>query len=84
MNRPIETSRTLTQTVVGSYFNGGVRAFDTSNPLQPKEVAGFVPPAPAGSRVGAAQINDVFVDEYGIVYAVDRFGGGLYILESTF
>jgi hypothetical protein len=25
----------------------------------------------------------VFVDERGIVYAVDRFAGGLYVLEMT-
>jgi hypothetical protein len=83
-NRPGETSFRSDTLLFATFFNGGVRAFDTSNPLQPKEVAGFVPPAPAGSRVGAAQINDVFVDENGIVYAVDRFGGGLYILETTF
>src|SRR5580698_3196078 len=80
-NRPGETSFRSDTLIFATFFNGGVRAFDTSNPLQPKEVAGFVPPAPAGSRVGAAQINDVFVDENGIVYAVDRFGGGLYVLE---
>jgi hypothetical protein len=83
-NRPGETSFRSDTLVFATFFNGGVRVFDTSNPLQPKEVAGFVPPAPAGSRVGAAQINDVFVDENGIVYAVDRFGGGLYVLEPTF
>ena len=32
MNRPTETSRTLTQTVVGSYFNGGVRAYSIERP----------------------------------------------------
>ena len=26
-------------------------------------------------------INDVYVDENGLVYAIDRFKGGLYILE---
>jgi hypothetical protein len=26
-------------------------------------------------------INDVYVDENGLVYAIDRFAGGLYILE---
>ena len=41
----------------------------------------FVPEAPRGSRAGAAQINDVFVDERGVIYAVDRFAGGLYVLE---
>ena len=34
-----------------------------------------------GSRAGAAQINDVYVDENRIVYCVDRSTGGLYILE---
>ena len=31
--------------------------------------------------VGAAQINDVYVASDGIVYAVDRSGGGLYLLQ---
>jgi hypothetical protein len=83
-NRPGETSFRSDTLVFATFFNGGVRAFDTSNPLQPREVASFVPPKPAGSRVSSAQINDVFVDENGIVYAVDRFAGGLYILETTF
>ncbi len=39
--------------------------------------------APRGSKAGAAQINDVFVDERQVVYAVDRFTGGLYTLEMT-
>jgi hypothetical protein len=26
-------------------------------------------------------MNDVYVDENQIVYAIDRFSGGLYILE---
>jgi len=39
--------------------------------------------APRGSRAGAVQINDVFVDERGIVYAVNRTTEGLYVLEMT-
>jgi hypothetical protein len=35
------------------------------------------------SPAGAIQLNDVFVDERRIVYTVDRFAGGLYILEMT-
>ena len=69
--------------IFGTFFAGGVRAYDVSNPYQPKEIAYFVPGAPAMSRVGAIQINDVWVDERGIVYAVDRLAGGLYILEAT-
>ena len=70
--------------VFGTYFNGGVRAFDLSNPLQPKEAGYFVPGAPSLAPKGSAQINDVWVDENRLVYAVDRFGGGLYTLETTF
>lgn len=32
---------------------------------------------------GAVQINDVYVTADGIVYAVDRSGGGLYILKYS-
>ena len=36
------------------------------------------------SKINSIQLNDVFVDERGIVYTVDRFSGGLYILEMDF
>jgi hypothetical protein len=70
--------------VVGTFFNGGLRAYDLSNPYQPKEIAAFVPPAPALSKSGAIQLNDVFIDERQIVYTIDRMIGGLYILEMGF
>jgi hypothetical protein len=60
-----------------------VRAYDTSNPYQPQEIAYYVPGAPKMSPAGAIQINDVWIDERRIIYAVDRFGGGLYILEMN-
>ena len=66
--------------VVGTFFNGGVRVFDVSDPFRPEEVAAFVPPAPRRSPAKAIQINDVFVDERAVVYAVDRLVGGLYTL----
>lgn len=69
--------------VVGTFFNGGVRVYDVSNQYQPKEIAYFVPGAHRLSPKGAIQINDVWVDENQLVYAVDRFSGGLYILEMT-
>jgi hypothetical protein len=31
----------------------------------------------------AGMINDVHVDENRLVYTVDRFAGGLYVLELT-
>jgi hypothetical protein len=69
--------------IVGAFFNAGVRAYDISNPYQPQEIAYFVPGAPKLSPKGAIQINDVFVDDRGIVFAADRFSGGLYILEMN-
>jgi len=69
--------------VLGTFFNGGLRAYDVSNPYQPKEIAYFVPGAPALSPKGAIQINDVYVDDRRIVYAGDRFTGGLYVLEMS-
>ena len=83
-NTPVPTAFKSDQIVLGTFFNGGLRAYDISNPYQPKEIATFVPPAPANSPVGAVQLNDVYVDERGIVYAVDRFSGGLYTLEMDF
>jgi len=83
-NVPLPTSWQNDQIVIGTFFNGGLRAYDIANPYQPKEIAAFVPPAPKGSTIGAIQLNDVFVDERGIVYTVDRFSGGLYVLEMEF
>jgi hypothetical protein len=83
-NTPVPTAWHSDQIIIGTFFNGGLRAYDISNPYQPKEVAAFVPPAPAGTPVGSVQLNDVFVDEREIVYTVDRCTGGLYILEMDF
>jgi hypothetical protein len=82
-NQPVATSFRSENIIFATFFGGGVRAFDVSNPYQPREIAYFVPGAPAMSRVGAIQINDVWVDERGVVYAVDRFAGGLYVLETN-
>jgi hypothetical protein len=83
-NLPIPTSFQSDSLIIGSFFNAGVRVYDTSDPYQVKEVAYFVPGAPKLSPAGAIQLNDVFVDDRRIVYTMDRFTGGLYILEMTF
>jgi hypothetical protein len=70
------------KTIVGSFFGGGVRVFDISDPRDPKEAAYYVPAAPAGSPKHEIQINDVYVDDRGYIFACDRFTGGLYILAS--
>jgi hypothetical protein len=80
-NEPFEWSWRSEDIVFGSFFNAGVRAYDIRNPFQPQEAAAFVPPAPKGSPIGAIQINDVYVTADGIVYAADRSGGGLYVLQ---
>jgi hypothetical protein len=82
-NHAQPTAKELHNTVVGSFFNGGVRIYDISKPTTPQEIAFFVPKAPVGSSVKSSQINDVFVDETGVIYAIERFAGGLYILEYT-
>jgi len=82
-NLPVGTSWHSDHIVIGSFFNGGVRAYDVSNPYQPQEVAYFVPGAPRMAPTGAIQLNDVYADDRGIVYTVDRHVGGLYILEMT-
>ena len=66
-----------------TFFNGGLRVFDTSNPYQVQEIAYYVPGAPRLSPSGAIQLNDVYVDERQVVYTMDRFGGGLYALEMN-
>lgn len=82
-NTPVPGSWKSEDIIVCSFFNGGIRAYDIRDPFSPKEVAYFVPDAPAGTPVGSIQFNDVFVDDRGIVFAVDRHAGGLYALEMT-
>jgi hypothetical protein len=67
--------------VVGTFFNAGVRAYDIRNAFAPREIAYYVPAAPRGSPVGTVQLNDVLVDDRGVLYTVDRHIGGLYVLE---
>jgi hypothetical protein len=82
-NPPVPGAWKSETIVVGTFFNAGVRAYDISDPYSPREIAYFVPPAAEGSTIGAVQINDVFVDDRGIVFTVDRHNGGLYALEMN-
>lgn len=74
--------------VIGSFFNAGVRIFDVSNPSQPRLAAWDIPPVPdhpssnAPSPDLTIQINDVYIDNRGVIFADDRFGGGLYVMRS--
>jgi hypothetical protein len=80
-NRPAPGAWVSEKVIVGTFFNGGVRAFDLSDPFRPEPVAWYVPESPRRQKQGAIQLNDVFVDDRQIVYTVDRFTGGLYVLE---
>ena len=82
-NLPIASSFQSDTLIIGSFFNAGVRVYDTSDPYRVEEVAYYVPGTPPLSPAGAIQLNDVYVDENRIVYTVDRFTGGLYVLEMT-
>ncbi len=82
-NMPVPTSFRSDHLIIGTFFNAGVRVYDTSNPYQVEEVAYFVPATPALAPSGAIQLNDVYVDDRKYVYTMDRTGGGLYVLEMT-
>ena len=78
-NEPLPTSWVSSNIIVGTFFSGGVRVYDISDPFRPEEVAYYIPPAPKGCT--SIMINDLYVDERGLVYALDRVKGGLYIFE---
>jgi hypothetical protein len=82
-NRPDTTAAHLSNTVVGSFFAGGVRAYSIANPTAPQEIGFLVEAPPAGNSSHSIQINDVYVDDHGLIYANDRFTGGLDIIRYT-
>jgi hypothetical protein len=82
-NDPVPTAWRSERTLIGAFFNAGVRLYDLADPFQPQERAHLIPAAPPKSPAGAVQINDVYVDERGLIYAVDRFTGGLYVIECS-
>jgi hypothetical protein len=77
-NRPGDLAFHSERLVLGSFFNGGARLYDTCDPSRPEELASYVPAGPPGSAAGTIQFNHVYWDERGIGYAVDRLAGGLY------
>ena len=78
-NQPLDVSWSSETIIVSACFNAGIRVHDISDPFRPEEVAYYIPPVPPGTD--GVNINDVYVDENGLIYAIDRKKGGLYILE---
>ena len=66
-----------------TYFNAGLRVYDTSDPHRVKEVAYLIcaiPPGGSGRcrRNMAVQVEDVLVDARGVVYFTQK-NSGLYV-----
>lgn len=80
-HQPYEDVNAEENLIYAAWFSAGLRIFDVSNPYRPSEVGYYVPPTPRGQE--AIQTNDVFVDDRGLIYIIDRFNGGLEILEYT-
>jgi hypothetical protein len=65
-----------------AYFTGGVRAWDIREPQVPVEVGFYVPVANANTtQPDGYMTNNVEVDNRGFIFATDRNGSGLDILE---
>ena len=61
-----------------AWFAGGLRVVYIEDPKLPVEIDTFEP-VPALGRQAAAS-NDVYLDERGLIYLIDRYNG-MYILE---
>ncbi len=63
-----------------AWFAQGLRIIDISNPHHLREVASYMPdPVPGAKRVSS---NDVFMDDRGLIYLIDRVRG-LNIVERV-
>jgi hypothetical protein len=63
-----------------AWFANGVRVVDITDPRALRDAAHFIPDAPSASARPSS--NDVFVDERGLIFLIDRVNG-LSILERT-
>lgn len=64
-----------------TWFNAGLRIVNIADPYRPQEVGYYMPAS--GPNQPTPQSNDVVADERGLIYLVDRTGGGLDIVQYT-
>jgi hypothetical protein len=76
-HQPVETIRGTEIPV--AWFAQGLRFIDIANPQILREAASYIPEPPGGGRVSS---NDVFADDRGLVYLIDRMRG-LSIVERV-
>jgi hypothetical protein len=75
-HQPVEEVRSTE--IPFAWFAQGLRVVDIADPHAPREVAYFKADPPPGARRTSA--NDVFQDDDGLIYLIDR-RRGLHILE---
>ena len=57
--------------MLGTFFNGGVRAYDTSDPFRPREVAWYVPETPRGYCIRPEYVRDIqLLGQLGLTYDI--------------
>ena len=71
-----------------TWFNAGLRIYDTTDPYVPREIAWFLPDDPSERRgplprtALVTQSEDVLVDTRGVIYLTDK-NHGLHLLRAT-
>lgn len=66
-------------TIFVTWFGGGLRIVDITDPRNPKEIDKLIPTPAVG--LPPTQMNDVFVTTDGLIYLTDRAGSGIYVAE---
>lgn len=79
-HQPYEDVQVRGDLIYATWFSAGLRVVNIANPYRPVEVGYFIP-EPEGQE--PIQTNDVFVDDRGFIYIIDRLERGLDILKYT-